>query len=444
MSLSGDPSKTEVMGWSPVNLANYMGKLKLSRCDKLVLKQSISGAQFMEMTVSDLLVFPSLYVPLVAKIQSDIKKRYQKQAIGDESEATKNRKQDHLWAVCACVCVWQDNGGDNDSKDGEESLYICALTEPQDNKDTYKVAIKSFPSADTRKAPQRPREATLQDGLCRGDTKRPKYLFTAYSFCVLSIFRTYIKLLKLLDPCVRADSVHLGGPAERASKPPVPCPKKTLPPPTPFRAPAGPPALHNERSEDGKPSRPCGPSKAELPKSKSNNVQANVSSKSSSPKQKVPKPTNVPNREGQVPQVPQPAEVKNSKPRQSMALDLSWYQGKVTRLQAEAALRQVNKDGAFLVRDSSHGTNEHPYTLMLLKEGKVYNIMIRRQGNSYTLGSGLKRTGSFTGVKEMIDHHTNTPLVLLEYMGSSTGLQNWCCLKHPVGLTVTMGGGEAL
>ena len=45
-----------------------------------------------------------------------------------------------------------------------------------------------------------------------------------------------------------------------------------------------------------------------------------------------------------------------------------------------------------MVRDSSQGAVEHPYTLMLLKQGKVYNIMIRNQGNSYSLGTGLKNT----------------------------------------------------
>ena len=42
-----------------------------------------------------------------------------------------------------------------------------------------------------------------------------------------------------------------------------------------------------------------------------------------------------------------------------------------------------------MVRDSSKGSGEHPYTLMVLKQGKVYNIKIRNQGNSYSLGTGL-------------------------------------------------------
>lgn len=49
----------------------------------------------------------------------------------------------------------------------------------------------------------------------------------------------------------------------------------------------------------------------------------------------------------------------------------------------------IFKDGTFVVRDSSKGKAEHPYTLMVLKEGKVYNIKIRKQGSSFFLGSGL-------------------------------------------------------
>lgn len=50
------------------------------------------------------------------------------------------------------------------------------------------------------------------------------------------------------------------------------------------------------------------------------------------------------------------------------------------------------QDGAFVVRDSSKGSVEHPYTLMLLNQGKVYNIKIRNQGNSYSLGTGFSNT----------------------------------------------------
>ncbi|XP_030001574.1 lymphocyte cytosolic protein 2 [Sphaeramia orbicularis] len=117
-----------------------------------------------------------------------------------------------------------------------------------------------------------------------------------------------------------------------------------------------------------------------------------------------------------------------------MDLDPSWYGGKVTRYEAEVALRKVNKDGAFLVRDSTKDSAEHPYTLMLLKEDKVYNIKIRSQGNSFSLGNSLKNTKSFPGVREMITHHAHTPLLLIDATEQSSEAQSKCCLLHPAGL----------
>lgn len=50
------------------------------------------------------------------------------------------------------------------------------------------------------------------------------------------------------------------------------------------------------------------------------------------------------------------------------------------------------QDGAFIVRDSSKAFAEHPYTLMLLQQGRIYNIKIRNQGNAYSLGNGTNES----------------------------------------------------
>ncbi|XP_010892680.1 lymphocyte cytosolic protein 2 isoform X2 [Esox lucius] len=112
-------------------------------------------------------------------------------------------------------------------------------------------------------------------------------------------------------------------------------------------------------------------------------------------------------------------------------MDPGWYGGLVTRGQAEAFLRQVNKDAAFLVRDSSKGSPDQPYTLMVLSQDKVYNIQIRRKGNTYQLGTGLMGSESFPGVKEMIEHFKHTPLLLIDAMERGTGVHQECCLLHP-------------
>nr|XP_054590397.1 lymphocyte cytosolic protein 2-like [Nothobranchius furzeri] len=120
---------------------------------------------------------------------------------------------------------------------------------------------------------------------------------------------------------------------------------------------------------------------------------------------------------GEKPAPPVPSQpAKLNKPTQTPAkcLDPSWYGAQLTRRQAEAVLRAVSKDGAFLVRDSSKTSSEHPYTLMSLHQGKIYNIRIRHLGNSYLLGIGLNKTESFPGLKEMIIHHTSNPLLLTD------------------------------
>ncbi|XP_054454072.1 lymphocyte cytosolic protein 2 [Anoplopoma fimbria] len=380
-----------------------MRRLKLVGCDKFVIKESISGAHFMEMTMGDLQVFPSLYVPLVSKIQSDINKGDQKRPFGQKSKAPKFPKQVLVQEEEHWDSDEFDNESDNDYEGPEEDGYICAITEPQtveqeDSDENYEETNERPSSAEIMKPPRHPRVVKVQDSVCR-------------------------------------DPVHEPTPAERTSKPRPTCPPRmNQTPQRPFKAPAGQTNLQIDRSR--KPGQ-FGPSQTDLTKSKGGIVKAPGSFTSNIPKPRVPKPIDVPNRAGILLPVisvqTQPAKVNNSIPGQSKGLDPSWYGGKLTRRQAEGALREVNKDGAFVVRDSSHGAAEHPYTLMLLKQGKVYNIMIRNQGNSYSLGTGFKNK-SFPGVKEMITHHTNTPLQLIDAADQSAEGQSQCCLLHPVGL----------
>ncbi|XP_068437291.1 lymphocyte cytosolic protein 2 isoform X2 [Clinocottus analis] len=370
MSLNNIPSKVEVLGWSPQSLADYMRRQKLSGCDKLVIKGNISGAKFMEMTMVELQVFPCLYVPLVTKIQSEINKENQKKGSGQKSKPQKYPKP----VLVQEEKYWEsdefDSESGNDCEGREEDGYICTLVEPQTA------------------------EQEDSDEIYEISTKSPS-------------------------------------PAE-IMKPPRPPRVGQL---QDGHCRAGQPNLHINRSR--KP-RPSDPSQTDLVKSMGDAVKAPGSSPSIDPKLRVPKPKNVPVRASKlnpVPPVPtKSAKVNNSMPGQSEGLDPSWYGGKVTRRQAEVALREVNKDGAFVVRDSSKGSTEHPYTLMLLKQAKVYNIMIRNQGSSYSLGSSLKTTQSFPGVKEMITHHTNNPLQLIDATDQSAEAQNQCCLLHPAGL----------
>ncbi|XP_039668495.1 lymphocyte cytosolic protein 2 isoform X2 [Perca fluviatilis] len=354
------------------------------------------------MTAHELQGFPSLYVQIITKIQSDINKGEQKRVFGHTSKAQKHPKQ----VFVQKEEVWDSDEFDNDSdhdyegphQEGGEDSDIYALNEPQtaeqrDSDKTYEENCERPSSEDIMRPPPAPRGDTLQN-----------------------------------------NPVNEPIPAERTSKLPHPRPPR-MTPQRPLKALASQPNLHVDRSK--KPGQ-CGPSQTDLTKPKGSAVKAPGSSTSEIFKPRVPRPTDVANRASKLiplPPVPtQPAKVNNSIPGPSEGLDPSWYVGKVTRHQAEVALREVNKDGAFVVRDSSQGAVEHPYTLMLLKQGKVYNIMIRNQGNSYSLGTGLKNTKSFPGVKEMITQHTHTPLLLIDATDQSSEAQSQCCLLHPAGL----------
>lgn len=80
----------------------------------------------------------------------------------------------------------------------------------------------------------------------------------------------------------------------------------------------------------------------------------------------------------------------------------------------------LSQDGAFLVRDSSKGSPEQPYTLMVLNQGKVYNIHVRNHGNSYSLGTGHKNTevNSQTIIK--------VPSTIIRYKN----IQDFCKLRE--------------
>ncbi|KAE8286172.1 Protein Wnt-8a Precursor [Larimichthys crocea] len=340
MSFSDDLSKVEVMGWSPQSLADYMRRLKLTNCDKVVMKGNISGAQFLQMTDFDLQVFPKLYISILTKIQNDLNKGEQKKAFLKKPKTPQYPKQVIVQEEELSNSDEFESGSDYEDpqEDGEDS-YIFATDESQTTEQQHSEESSE----------------------------------------------------------------------EECEQPPLPS-RPRLPPKVP----------ELQDSREG------------------STVIAPGSSTSKPPQPRPPKATDVSRRESKLippPPVPtQPAVVTNPTPGPRGGLDPVWYKGNVTRHQAEAALRQMNQDGVFLVRDSSHGSGEHPYTLMILKRGKIYNIKIRYQGDFYSLGTGHYHNKCFPGVKEMITHHTHTPLVLIDATDQSSEAHSHCCLLHPVGL----------
>ncbi|XP_056141098.1 lymphocyte cytosolic protein 2a isoform X2 [Lampris incognitus] len=117
----------------------------------------------------------------------------------------------------------------------------------------------------------------------------------------------------------------------------------------------------------------------------------------------------------------------------TQSLDRSWYVGSVTRKVAEDCLRQVNKDGAYLVRDSTKQMPNQPFTLMVLYQVKVYNIQIKYHNYQYMLGTGLKVQETFPTVRDIISHYSRSPLLLIDAKNRSLVQQNQCLLSEPAG-----------
>uniref|UniRef100_A0A8C1TQ97 Lymphocyte cytosolic protein 2-like n=1 Tax=Cyprinus carpio TaxID=7962 RepID=A0A8C1TQ97_CYPCA len=113
-------------------------------------------------------------------------------------------------------------------------------------------------------------------------------------------------------------------------------------------------------------------------------------------------------------------------------MDPAWYVGQVSRGEAESCLRRVNRDGTFLVRDSSNRSSNQPYTLVVLYQDKVYNIQIRRNHNGFMLGTGLKASEqTFDRVSDIIGQHKHMPLLLIDAKNREASQQNQCALIFP-------------
>ncbi|XP_077597235.1 lymphocyte cytosolic protein 2a [Stigmatopora nigra] len=81
MSSGRVPSRSEVMEWSPQQLADYLRKMNLSDCDRTVLKNSINGLRFVNLSENDLQKFPKLLTPIISKLSADINKKEEKRGL---------------------------------------------------------------------------------------------------------------------------------------------------------------------------------------------------------------------------------------------------------------------------------------------------------------------------------------------------------------------------
>ncbi|CAB1353047.1 unnamed protein product [Coregonus sp. 'balchen'] len=426
MSFDRVPSKSEVMGWNPHQLSDYMRRLELSGCDKVIMKCKINGQRFLNMSENELQKFPKIHSPLISKICCEINRKEEKRPFFTKrSAAPKYNEPDtsqevQPWGPDEFDEVSDDDyespdaeaddgsGGDYESPTegpevgGEDSDndYEPPPSEPPDeiphqlcaakrNADDYYIASGASPTQKGAISPA-PWQTTWQDAPPAPPIDR-------------RIKPTKLDRTSLNDSPIPARKLNTTDRAEERSPDPPRMPK----PPLPVSA-----RVIRSSSSVGNSLSPNIASSA-------SRLQASFSHRSKI----MPAPLPV------QASMPPPADQEDEQD-----MNPQWYVGKVTRGQAEGCLRQVNKDGAFLVRDSSKRSSIQPYTLMVLYQDKVYNIQIRCEQNEFLLGTGLKASETFLMVAHIINHYRQSPLLLIDAKNRESGQQNQCPLIYPAGL----------
>ncbi|XP_029028571.1 lymphocyte cytosolic protein 2a isoform X2 [Betta splendens] len=485
MSSDRVPSKSEVMGWSPQQLADYLKRMNLSGCDKTVLKNSINGSRFVNLSDNDLQKFPKLQAPFISKISTEISKKEEKRCLFGKKSTPKYYEPD----TSADVQGWGEDEFDNEDFDDD---YESPFSGDEDGSvGDYESPNEEVDGNDYEPPPSEPTE-DLPHKLCP-PLPPGEYIDNHVRPRGLPPVLSPRPQVASLSPPVPAESAsrrdpspHGGGrpsakyPPEppqicRDSKPrrdqgfspsPIrgphrntvdrPCSQALKPPPVPpssasisrssssarpshNRFNGGREQTHNEAPKHNifplqtkglppRPGLPGPPSRhpesvplatASLPHRLKSALAEHRSSFSGAETQQFPAP-------------PPPASLL-----QTQDLDPVWYVGKVTRGQAEGCLRRVQKDGVYLVRDSTRQLENQPFTLMVFYQDKVYNIQIRQQKQQFLLGTGLKAQEYFPSVGEIIAHYSSSPLLLIDAKNRSSNQQNQCVLSEPAGYYMT-------
>ncbi|XP_048249440.1 lymphocyte cytosolic protein 2-like isoform X7 [Haliotis rufescens] len=124
------------------------------------------------------------------------------------------------------------------------------------------------------------------------------------------------------------------------------------------------------------------------------------SERSSRPLPTVPSSTEKPERK---------ARSKNgvpSSPKQDDLEQYEWYHKNIERPAAEARLMEKREDGMYLIRKSKRGGTEQQYTLTIYKQGRVYNLPIRKRNTDgkFALGAAKPNELDFDTVSGLVDY----------------------------------------
>ncbi|XP_050948355.1 lymphocyte cytosolic protein 2a isoform X3 [Labeo rohita] len=478
------PSKAEVQSWDPQRLADFLKRRNLTGCDKVVIRYSINGHRFLSMSDNDLQRFPKLHAPFISKICQEINKQKKKGGLftsiptirpspvpsyqhppvehnEDQAWDSEEFESDDDYENPDSNEEGEASGGDYESPEeasDSDNSYEPPPTEP--NEDTAQICpAKPMENSDyidnnrphigARREPPVPPERP-GPGPALPPIERPN---------VCLPMREERPLKRPPAPAVdrskkpgALDRSHppavAGGRGtcslERAGQPrrlpaveppgdPMRIPKPSLPPLSGVRRSASsvtPGYSQNSRQPDNRvefhddtarssntfPLHTRNPS-PRPPGTHGQSYQTDNVHPTRSLPAKLPDAMNDHRRSARA---PQPQD-----------MDPAWYVGQISRGEAESCLRRVNRDGTFLVRDSSNRSSNQPYTLVVLYQDKVYNIQIRRNHDGFMLGTGLKSSETFERVSDIISQHKQMPLLLIDAKNREASQQNQCALIYP-------------
>ncbi|XP_027697588.1 lymphocyte cytosolic protein 2 isoform X2 [Vombatus ursinus] len=484
MALSNVPYRSEVLAWGPDELADYFKKLNYKDCEKVVKKHHISGPRFLNLSENDVQKFPKLRVPILSKLSQEINKNEERRSLFARKPHPQRFPEEREFQE-------EDDGGwssfeeddyesPNEDQDGDyESPSEEVEPAPEDDADyepppsndedtmqntilpaklpTGSMYIDRPPLGKTPQQPPVPPQRPLP--AIGGRSNTPPHLpqpsheepvrgrnHRAPNFPAPSIDRSKKPPLDRTLPQFERDLGIGKKPAfpDKPSAPALRTPGDHLPkiqkPPLPpgerhernFKKPPVPKhGWEADRRGDEEDDEHGG---AQLPGPRGcvSNFPTSTSLLPYLSKGAINRPPSRGPAEGR----PLPVPIRQRRPSlgdDENSLNNEWYVSYITRTEAEAALRKINKDGTFLVRDSSKKTITNPYVLMVLYKNKVYNIQIRYNEESqvYLLGTGLRGKEDFLSVPDIIDYFRKMPLLLID--GKNRDSRNQCMLIYAAG-----------
>uniref|UniRef100_A0A8C2F841 Lymphocyte cytosolic protein 2a n=1 Tax=Cyprinus carpio TaxID=7962 RepID=A0A8C2F841_CYPCA len=447
------PSKSEVLSWDSQRLADFLKKRNLTGCDKVVTRYSISGQRFLSMSDNDLQKFPKLHAPPspVPSYPQPPVEHHEDQAWDSEEfesdDDYENPDSNDEGEASGGDYESPEEGSDSDNsyeppptEPNEDAAQICPA-KPMENSDyidnnrTRGVSRSQPPVPPERPGPgpalppverpsvglpmreERPLKRSPAPAVDRSkkpgalDRNQPAAVAGGRVTCSLPAVEPPGEPMRIPKPSLpplgvrrSASSVTSGSQnsfmfqhsviltAARHNSNTFPMHVRNLSP--------RPPGTHGQsyQTDNVHPSR-------SLPG-------------------KLQEAMNDHRRSARAP--PLQADMGG---KQDM--DPAWYVGQINRGEAENCLRRVNRDGTFLVRDSSNRSSNQPYTLVVLYQGKVYNIQIRRNQDGFMLGTGLKSYETFDQVSDIINQHKHKPLLLIDAKNRESSQQNQCALIYP-------------